>query len=361
MSRPALELVHRRILGFLLICWVPLVVLSVYDGHFRGGVSIPFLFDVEAQARCLVMLPLFIAAELLVHLRIRIIVPMFLERHIIAEEDRERFEELIASATRLRNSVPAEIVMLAIAFTVGYWVWSHYVKLGVADWTGDTHWTAAGYWYTFVTLPILRFLLYRWYFRLFIWGRFLWRVQQLPLHLNYFHPDRAGGLGFLSESVFAFAPVLIAQSALVSGTIANRIWHSGARLPEFEMEILGITVFLLLMVLAPLCVFASQLSLARRRARREFGTLASEYVNDFRRKWIDGENPAHEALLGSSDIQSLADLANSFEVVQQMRAAPFQLTTVVRLAVLILVPIAPLVLTMIPLEELISRAIKMAV
>jgi len=31
------------------------------------------------------------------------------------------------------------------------------------------HLTLAGCWYAFVSLPILRFILLRWYFRLFVW------------------------------------------------------------------------------------------------------------------------------------------------------------------------------------------------
>jgi len=56
--------------------------------------------------------------------------------------------------------------------------------------------------------------------------------------------------------------------------------------------------------------------------------------------------------VGSADIQSLADLGNSFELVRSMRAVPFTRDVVVQLAVITLVPVVPLLLTMVSLEEL---------
>ena len=63
------------------------------------------------------------------------------------------------------------------------------------------------------------------------------------------------------------------------------------------------------------------------------------------------------ALVGSADIQSLADMANSFEVVRQMRLLPFGKSSLVRLAILTVLPFLPLTLTMIPLEKMIDRAL----
>ena len=62
-----------------------------------------------------------------------------------------------------------------------------------------------------MSLPLFQFLLVRWYFRLFIWGRFLWQVSRIQLALIPSHPDRCAGLGFLSTIHETFAPVLIAQ------------------------------------------------------------------------------------------------------------------------------------------------------
>jgi hypothetical protein len=209
-----------------------------------------------------------------------------------------------------------------------------------------------------VSLMILRFLWFRWCFRLFIWYRFLWQVSRhVPLRLNPLHPDRAGGLGFLSLSVFAFAPILLAQTTALAGILGGKIWYEGATLPQFKLEILAWMALLMLLVLTPLFFFVTHLADAKRTGLREYGIVASRYVTEFRRKWIEGHAAKDEALVGTGDIQSLADLSNSFEVVREMRLVPIGRAALVRLVVLIALPLLPLTLTMIPLEQLIDRAV----
>ena len=111
-------------------------------------------------------------------------------------------------------------------------------------------------------------------------------------------------------------------------------------------------------ILGPMLVFLPHLAAARRKGLREYGVLAARYVREFDRKWLRGGAPADESLLGSGDIQSLADLGNSYAVVNEMRLAPFTMRTVLQLAVITLLPIAPLLLTMIPLDELLERLLK---
>ena len=62
--------------------------------------------------------------------------------------------------------------------------------------------------------------------------------------------------------------------------------------------------------------------------------------------------------VGSADVQSLADMGGSYELVQNMRVVPFTRDAVVQLAVITLVPVAPLLLTMIPLDELLKRLVQ---
>lgn len=63
--------------------------------------------------------------------------------------------------------------------------------------------------------------------------------------------------------------------------------------------------------------------------------------------------------MGSADIQSLADLGNSFEVVKTMVPVPMTKTMVIQIAVMTLAPIVPLLLTMMPLEELLKKLLGM--
>jgi hypothetical protein len=362
LTGDALELARQRIIVISLFAWLPLLVLSALEGQLLGvRVAVPFLLDLEVHVKFLLTVPLLIAAELVVHERMRFVVRQFLERNLIPESAMPRFDAAIASAFRLRNSVLAEVLLIAIVYGVGILiVWRQYTALDTATWYATpsvegSKLSLAGMWYGYVSLPFFQFLLIRWYFRLFIWIRFLWQVSRIELRLVPTHPDRVGGLGFLANTVFAFTLLAVAHGALLAGNLANRIFYLGAALPDFKLEIVVVVGFLLCMVLGPLLVFSPQLAQAKRRGNREYGALAARYVREFDAKWLRGGARADERLLGSGDVQSLADLANSFEVVRTMQIAPITRDAVFRLVAAALAPVAPLLLTMMPLEELLRK------
>ena len=362
LSDDALLMVRRRIVVIALVTWLPLLILSGLEGHLSDSKgTVPFLRDIEVHIRFLIAMPLLILAELVVHRRLRPLLRQFLERNLIPQEAEPRFEAAVASAYRLRNSVLAELLLIAFVYGVGILiVWRHYIALDAATWyesasAAGANLSLAGMWYGYVSLPIFQFLLARWYFRVFVWGRFLWRVSRIDLNLIPTHPDRVGGLGFLPQTVYAFATLAVAHGVLLAGPIANRIFFAGAALPQFKVEIAVVVVFVLVIVLGPLLMFAPQLAQTKRVGLREYGALSQRYVHEFEAKWLRGEAPADEPFVGSGDVQSLADLSNSFEVVRTMRIVPITREAVVGLAIATLLPVAPLLLTMMPLEELLRR------
>jgi len=366
LSDDALMMVRQRILAIALLAWLPLLVLCALEGRLLGGTAtVPFLKDVEVHTKLLLVVPLLIIAELVVHRRMRPLLQQFLERKLIPDNAMPRFEAAIASAFRLRNSVLAEVLLIALVYGVGILiVWRQFMSLDAATWyatpsAGGSKLSLAGMWYGYVSLPLFQFLLLRWYFRLFIWTRFLWQVSRIDLRLVPTHPDRLGGLGFLSQSAYALTVLAVAQGALLAGPLAGRIFFLGAALPQFKGEIALLVIFLLCVLLGPLLVFAPQLAATKRKGLREYGTLAERYVREFDAKWLHGGAPAEEPFVGSADIQSLADLANSYEVVRTMSIAPVTKQAVLRLAAATLLPIAPLLLTMMPLEELLKKLASM--
>jgi hypothetical protein len=366
LSGDTLELLRRRVVAACVIGWLPLLALTAWEGTaWHGAVRLPFLLDIDLHVRLLVAVPLLVLAELVVHMRMRPVVRQFLDRELIPDHSRPRFEAAIASAIRLRNSVAAEVLMIAIVYGVGvFFLWRRFIALDVGSWYGTLadgrlQPSLAGWWYGCVSLPVAQFLLLRWYFRIFVWARLLFQVSRIDLALVATHPDHVGGLGFLGNTVYAFTPLLLAQGALVSGMIANRIFYAGASLPQFRLDLVGVVVLVVFMVVGPLVVFAPTLERAKRVALREYGTLAQGYVRGFDRKWLRG-GAGDEAFLGSADIQSLADLGNSFDIIREMRLIPFSYRNLVQLAAITLLPVLPLTLTMFSLEELVQRMLKVA-
>jgi hypothetical protein len=102
---------------------------------------------------------------------------------------------------RLRDSIAAQVLIIGIVYAIGVGlVWRTQGALDVPTWYGvrtEGKWqpSLAGWWMVCVSLPLLQFVLLRWYFRLSIWARFLWRVSRIELLLEPTDPDRCGGWG----------------------------------------------------------------------------------------------------------------------------------------------------------------------
>ena len=273
LSGDALEFTGRRVVVAILIMWVPLLLLSIAEGHAWGsGVALPFLQDVETHLRLLIAAPLLLLAEFRVHRQVSPIVQRFVANGLIAPAARPQFDAAIASALRLRNSVVAELLLIVFVYAR-----RHPVRMARSGGARREQlvchgggWAAASVARRLVgglvSMPIFQFLCLRWYFRFFIWARFLWQVSRMDLKLEPAHPDGAAGLQF---SRVRGTARLLADPARVwtvlAGMMANRIFYAGARLLDFRVEIVGTVALLVFAVLGPLLVFPPQLRAARRK------------------------------------------------------------------------------------------------
>ena len=359
MAGPPLTLLPRRLFFFPLLTWIPPFLFSLHDGTLIHGVEVPFLHDITVHARFLVALPLLLFAELFAHQIMKPIADQFIARGLIAPDDQPRYKSIMASAMRLRNSALIEILLLILCFTAGHQLWLSVSSIKTTWYSmpgpNGPQLTPAGLWYGWISMPVFQFIFFRWLYRILIWIRFLWQISRLKLRLLVTHPDRAGGLGFLDASVAAFSPIVMAQGAVIAGLMAGRIFFEGATLASFKMEVVSLVLFQLLIVLGPLCIFFKQLSEARRKGLRKYGELATHYMEAFDRKWTAGQAGVGDKILGSGDIQSLADMGNSFRTAAEMRSFPFGQKEILQVVVATLLPICPLILTVVPLEQLISK------
>ena len=354
--------IRRRILVLSGLCWLPLLLLCALEGSLLQGVAVPFLLDVETHARFLVCVSLLVYAELIVHQRIRGIVSQFIERDLVSSLSLPRFYDAIQSAMRWRNSIPVEVGLILFVFTMGYFIRTNTFTLQSSTWyatieDGNMALTLPGFWFFWVSNPIIQFLILRWLYRIIIWTRFLWQVSRIRLELLPTHPDRNCGLGFLGASAYAYSPLLTAFGAQLAGFIANRIFYDAAVLTAYKPEIILLAGFGLMLVLGPLGVFAPHILAAKRQGLREYGALAAEYSRDFEHRWLRTDDRDGEPLLGAADIQSLADLGNAYTVIKEVRPLPFSRDMFLQLVLATVVPFMPLLLTLFPFEVLLDRLI----
>jgi hypothetical protein len=363
LSGRNLEGLPRRIAVLVALTWLPLLLLAAYEGNAWHGTAVPMLRDVDIHARFLVALPLLLYAEVVLHRRLPVSLGKFLERDLVPLHQRDEFDRILASARAWVCTSWVEPLLLVLTFAVGILgVWRHVSALAIDSWyvavsDGVREPRLAGWWLLLVGLPLFQFLMLRWYFRLAVWWRLLWRISRLRLSLQPLHPDHAAGLGFLGQLTSAYAPLVMAQGALASGWIANQILFAHARLPQYKLDLLAAAVVVIFLVVGPLLFFMPQLVQVRRAGLGRLGALAARYVNDFESKWLAGGAGPGEPLVGSADIQSLADLGNSYQSMKETRLVPFNTSTVIPLAAAMAAPLVPLTLTMFSVEELVARLV----
>ncbi|EEF60286.1 conserved hypothetical protein [Pedosphaera parvula Ellin514] len=361
--------VRRRIIISLLITWFPMCLFAFLQGHALGPTPRgSFLLDFATYVRFFVGLPLLFIAEALIGQRLTRAGLKFVHDGLVREEDYPAFEQAIARLARRRESIWAALVLVALA-VVGAWKFTAEAATGVnlAGWQSvirpegyGFRFSLAGLWNHLVALPVVLLLLYRWLWRILIWTFFLRDVARMNLELEPAHADRAGGLGFLGVAHQSFGILVFGVSSVICAGIAFQIVYEGASLEKFQVPLVGLLVVMEILFLGPLLMFSPVMVRARRAALMTYSTLEVRYKRDFQRKWIESPGPKNEPLLGSPDIQSMADLGNTFRFISEMRIAPFGNRTMIGLALATALPVLPLFLLVMPIREIINLLVKAA-
>jgi hypothetical protein len=340
-----------------LLAWGVLVVLALLQGVGTKAFSLAVL---GIHVRFLVAVPLFFLCETWVGPRMADFVLGLVRSGVVRESDRPALAEVIRRVNRLKDPWPAEIafllVVLAFVFIepvadlpgrTGNW------KMLVSE-TGGGVGPVLG-WYLWFCLPLFRFLLLRWLWHLGLWCYFLWRLQRLDLHLVPTHPDHVAGLGYLEIVQEHFCALALAISVVLSASFAEGIAAGSMAFETLYHQIPMVLFLVALLFLGPLLLFMPRLWACRVIGVRDYTRLASDYVDAFERKWVRGENPSGDSVLGTPDLQSLADLTNSVTVVHAMRWGPASRRLVLGLVAATLFPMLPLVFFRYPVSEVAAR------
>jgi hypothetical protein len=338
--------------------WIVLVALALVEGLS------PVLFSIEAigsHVRLLVTIPLLFLCEAFIDPRFTAFVHGIVRSQVVPATARPALASEIARIARWRDRWLPEALFFLAAVLLALTTRNQNFFAYISDLTAgsnpsaavETTWTSQWYW--MVCMPLFRFLFLRWIWGLALWCFFLWRVSRLELRLVPTHPDRAGGLGFLELVHTEFAPLVLAISATQSASLAQDI--ASGRM-TFDAIYPGVAFVLLadaVLFVGPLYIFFLKLWRCKVKGMSDYGAFAERYVNEFDRKWLGADPTPGEALLGTADIQSLADLSNSVSIVREMRLVPVSSSILMSLGVAALLPLLPLVLFKYPIAELLAK------
>jgi hypothetical protein len=152
----------------------------------------------------------------------------------------------------------------------------------------------------------------------------------------------------------SFGLVVMAVSALLSGSLAREIVHGGSRLDDVKYHVLIFVAIAMAILHAPLLVFTPRLARCRFRGLLEFGNLIWAHDHEFDEKWIKNPESKHADLLGSRDVNSLGAIARVFEHIDHMLFLPFDKKASMVLVVAAVLPMIPLLGTSLPLGEILK-------
>jgi hypothetical protein len=364
LIKPGYPMIVRRAKLVVLVGWVPLVVLAIAQSIIlRNQMAKSFFSDFAVYARSLFAAPLFILAEADCLPRLDRVARHFLVAGLIAEPDRAQFDDAVSSTRRLLDSGLAELIVAILAYGLvttlminvspdelpsWYWLKSGYKVLSLAGW-----------WNALVSAPLFILLFFGWLWRVFLWTRFLWLMSRLDLRLIPSHPDHAGGLMFVGDSLRAFWLVSFALGAVVAGQVANRITLYGESLTTFKHIAIGLVVFVLILFVGPLTLFIGKLRDTKRRGDFEYGAIAGVVGRQFERDCLKRERGADEEAPNEQDFSSAANTYGIVANVYGMKDFPFGLRNLGLLVAVALLPFAPVALMVMPINVIIKDFAKM--
>jgi hypothetical protein len=346
----------RRVLIIIAVGWVPLMVLCLIHTQLHKDASATLFFgDIAVHARLLLAAPLFVLAEYIVLPRLEAIRGHFADASLIAEEDRERFQLAVQKCHRMsaRLQYSGEIAFCAYALA--------FIMLAVAPRQDLPAWqlgadgyslSLAGWWHLVISAPLLLGLILGWLWRLIIWTRFLAAVARLGLRMIAAHPDKAAGLQFVAYSPRMFAPVGLALSIVVAGTMANGVLHRGISPLDHPAIPFGTAAVIAILFLSPPLIFTRLLVTAWRQAIFKYGDLATRMGKEFEEKWIGPGAQVDSSALGDPDFSSTTDLYSIVANVYSMRPTLFDYQGAIAIIIAALLPFVPVLLMVIPLKTL---------
>jgi hypothetical protein len=346
------------------ITWAPMALLAAAEGLAIGPTRLSsFLMDFAVNVRFLIAVPVFLLGETMCERQLQTVVQQFQHAGLVLEEARSGFQDVIRDIVQLSRSSRVAAVLLGFAYLHSLIAFTYIINYPDATWrfgAGDGRHvvTLAGGWYFLVSFPIYSFMLLRWVWRLGLWWRLLWRISRLELDLSPAHRDGAAGLGFLSESLLAFGGFAFALTATTAGEVADHVVYEGASPLQYEWEVGGLLVVLVIVIAGPLLLFVRQLYEAKDSAVFHYGALASRQIKQVDRKWLSGEPVQGDA---GVDFGAVHHLGNSLTAVRDMSIIPLGKDDVLKLLFVAFLPYVPLLVTLVPMDEVWKLLLKVVV
>jgi len=342
----------------LVLTFVPLAMYCALDGTlWRSSARVALLSDYAVLSRLLVALPLLVLLAPRSDQMLRAAARQFVHASLVAPSRQPVLVRALSRVRQLRDALSPELVCLLLALApLAMSGPSLGDRLpGVAQWSvhGDGRPTQAGLWLHYVSLPLFRYVMLVWLWRLLLWSYLLWRLTRVRLDLHPAHPDGAAGLGFLGLAQERFAVISLANGAVLCGVFANHMVYLGESLFSLRYLITGYVLGASALVLAPLLFLAPTLLRVKWHALLKYDALGNRAARSFDLRWRRGQAAGDERdLLDAPDSSALADFTAVYGTIKQLPPLPITRWGTLRIVAAALLPMAPLLLLAFSVDEL---------
>jgi hypothetical protein len=333
------------------VTWLPLGALAFFQGGVSGSeIQLSFLRSISVHIRFLFALPILIAVIPIVSAQISAVVRRFFNLNLISPSDLPKVKQAVDRLIQVNKTIYPDLFIIALIFFVHLFRPEVWMTESTSIW--KTQVPVMRLWYEAVSLPIYQFLTVKWFWSFVCWVYFLKKVASSNLNIAIGNPDRLGGLGFMTIGHCFFSLVLFAFSSVFASHIAEDLMVGALNRREFYTEVGTYSVLTFIFVLfIPFGLFIPKMAKRKKAALLEYGAFCSRYVKLFDRKWIEENHLGQDdQLLGTSDIQALADLDGSVVSVRETRVLLVNRQILTIFALAILLPLFPLLLFEVPLE-----------
>jgi len=349
-----------RVLLVFLLGWAPLALLTTLaPAGPAAAAANSFARDFGIHARLAIAAPLLVLGYSVCAHRLGLIALHFLRSELLHDDGKTRFIAELTASRSLINSLWAEggAILIAYAVIVAAFVndGALFAQAGWQRGADGVGLSPAGWWNALIGMPLLIVLLSGWIWRIMIWTRFLRIVARLDLRLIAAHPDQAGGLGFLTQSVRAFAVLGLALGAISAGRFAQ-VYANGAATQFTNWLLIGGTAAItVLLFIGPLLSFASPLVRCWRDGTMAYGALAAGLGQQFERRRFAESRETGPDILGEPDFSAAADLYGVVSNVYAMRFVPVDLRSIAILLGTTLAPFIPAMFLSMPTDVVIAE------
>ncbi len=356
--------VVRRAVLIAGISWLPLVVWAIATGRALGHtVAEPLFEHFGVHVRSLVAIPLLVIADATTQTMLNRVIPYFVTSGLLDESAGARYAAVLRDVARLREHwVPWLIILaLVIVTTLSRPMITDVHELRWATdegLPGHAITGLGGWWLMYVTTPVFLGLLLAWIWRLILLWVLLWRLAHIGLSIVPTHPDRRGGLGFVDLIPSAFAPVVLAVSAVASSRWAHDLVYHDVSLKELRVPAASLIVVIALFVLGPFFAFSGPLRNAKRRGLLEYGALVARHGRRVRQRWILREPVEDDAVLSAAELGPVADVNTMYSAVAEMLTIPIGARGVVAVVLPAALPMLITAAIRIPFKDLLLSLFK---